>query len=622
MISILTLRVFFNPINKEFEANEGDNLLEAMRESEIRIESLCGGKGKCGKCKVVLEEGNVKKISKIPDKFLSTDEIENKYYLACMVELIEDCVFTIPAESRIIRPKILLSSPIRIEKTNPSIRKYLIETISVTNEDLQIPHKIIKLKNYFGLNPQIDDEFHLDLQRLKEEETLTATISMTSGLPEIIDVESGDRRDRCFGLALDIGTTTIVGLLVNLQTGEIIKEASTLNKQITYGEEVVTRIAFAYQEKGLHKLQISAVDSINEIVEDIIGKSDLNQNEIKDVCVGGNTVMNHIFAGIDPTYLEMANTEVSKDPIILRAKKVGLNVLPESYVYCLPNVSRFLGGDAVGDVIASNMHRSKDLSLMVDLGTNGEVVFGNNSWLFSCSCASGPAFEGEGVRHGMRGSDGGIEHLKIDPATLTADVSVIGNIKPKGICGSGLIDLVAEMHRVGIIDFVGKFVTKSTNLVRKGKWGLEYQVVPAENTEIGKDIVITQSDLDYVIDSKAAVCGAITVLMKKLKINIRDVKQFYLAGAFGNYTNLENAFRIGIFPELPNAETHPIGNGSLSGSYATLLSMKKRDEAKEISEKMVYVDLLLDTEFMEEYSKALYIPGSREYFPSFNRNSP
>jgi uncharacterized 2Fe-2S/4Fe-4S cluster protein (DUF4445 family) len=217
----------------------------------------------------------------------------------------------------------------------------------------------------------------------------------------------------------------------------------------------------------------------------------------------------------------------------------------------------------------------------------------------------------------MRGARGGIDHVKIDPGTFRSEVTVIGDSRPRGIVGSGLIDLVAEMFNVGILDFVGKMVPGRTPLVREGKWGLEYVVIPAEETEIGQDIVITQADLDYVVDSKAAACGAVTVLMKKLKIGIGDVRHLYLAGAFGNYTDMSNATRLGIFPELPNSETHPIGNGSLSGAYATLISMEKRREAREVAEKTVYIDLLVDVEFMEEYSRALYIPGAKEYFPSF-----
>ena len=615
----MTIKVLLDPINRELQAEKGDILLDVMREAGVRIESLCGGKGYCGKCKVILEKGRVEKKSTIPDKFLSHEELDGGYYLACMVRLVEDCEFTIPTESRIDSPKILLSAELELEDLDPSSKKYILESSPFIDTPLLIPHKRIKLRDYTGLQPRVGDEIYGKLQMLGDHGPVTATVSMTNGFPEIIDVELGDRTTFNYGLAVDIGTTTIVGLLVDLATGDILARASEMNRQITYGEELVTRISFARTEDGLIRLQKIVVDSINDVIEKLTEEARIESKDITDVCAGGNTVMNHLFAGIDPRYLEIANVEVDRDPIIRKAKQLGLDTNPEAYVYCVPNVSRFLGGDAIGDVLASDMHKKEEISLMVDLGTNGEIIFGNSSWLFSSSCASGPAFEGEGVRHGMRGSRGGIDHVKIDQDTYEAEVTTIGGTQPKGICGSGLIDLVAELFGVGLLDFVGKLVPGLTPLVREGKWGLEYVVVPAENTAIEQDIVLTQADLDYVVDSKAAACGAITVLMKKLKIGIYDIKNLYVAGAFGTYTDLENAIRLGIFPELPNGEVHPIGNGSLSGAYATLMSMEKRKEAREIAERTVYVDLLVDVEFMEEYSRALYLPGAKEYFPSHSR---
>jgi uncharacterized 2Fe-2S/4Fe-4S cluster protein (DUF4445 family) len=615
----LAIKVLLDPINRELQAERGDILLDVMREAGIRIESLCGGKGLCGKCKVILDKGRVEKRSTTPDKFLSQDELDAGYYLACMVRLVEDCTFTIPTESRIDSPKILLSAELTLDKLDPSSRKYILEASPFVDTPLLIPHRRMKLKDYSGLQPRVGDEIYDKLQILGDNEQVTATVSRTNGFPEIIDVEPGERTTFNYGLAIDIGTTTIVGLLVDLATGDILARGSEMNRQITYGEELVTRISFARSEEGLSRLQKIVVESINEVISRMVDEAGITPDDITDVCAGGNTVMNHLFAGISPSYLEIANVEVDRDPIIRKAKQLGLDTNPEAYVYCVSNVSRFLGGDAIGDVLASGMHRKEEIGLVVDLGTNGEIVFGNSSWLFSSSCASGPAFEGEGVRHGMRGARGGIDHVKIDPDTFEAEVSTIGGARPRGICGSGLIDLVAELFRVGLLDFVGKLGPGSTPLVREGKWGLEYVVVPAEETEIGQDIVLTQVDLDYVVDSKAAACGAITVLMKKLKIGIKDVKNLYVAGAFGTYTDLENAVRLGIFPELPNAGIHPIGNGSLSGAYATLMSMEKRKEAREIAERTVYVDLLVDVEFMEEYSRALYLPGAKEYFPSFSK---
>ncbi len=612
----MPVTVLFNPINRQVDVQRGENLLDVMRDAGIRIESLCGGKGMCGKCKVILESGEVKKVSKTPDKFLSQAELDKGYYLACMVRVQGDCTFTIPTESRIDSPKILLTAEVDLGELDPSVTRYLLEASPFVDSPLLVSHRRITLKGYRGLQPRVDDDVYSKVQMLGEREPLTATVTRTNKFPEIIDVVPGDLTLSNYGLAIDIGTTTIVGFLANLTTGEILGRASEMNRQITYGEELVTRISFARKPEGLKVLQKSVVETINDVIRKLTSEADVSLDDISDVCAGGNTVMNHMFTGLDPAYLELANVKVSRDPIIRKAKDLGLHTNPEAYAYCVPNVSRFLGGDAVGDVLVSKMHRSDEISLMVDLGTNGEVVFGNSDWLFSSSCASGPAFEGEGVRHGMRGAQGGIDHVKIDPDTCKAEYSVIEDTRPKGICGSGLIDLAAEMFKVGIIDFVGKLVPRRSQMIREGKWGLEYLVVPADETAIGQDIVITQADLDYVIDSKAAACGAITVLMHKLKIGIQDVRHLYLAGAFGTYTDLDNAMKLGIFPEFPNVEIHPIGNGSLAGAYSTLMSMEKRKEANEIAEKMVYVDLLVDSEFIEEYSKALYIPGAKEYFPS------
>ncbi len=611
----MSLRVLFNPINREITAEKGDTLLDRMREEDVHIEAICGGKGFCGKCKVILEKGKVEKKSTIPDKMLSEEELDGGYYLACMVRLVEDCVFTIPTESRIENPKILINTELEIPNPAPAVTKYLLRP-KAKSSSLLLSYRKLDLIDYTGTAPRVSDEVYGRVSKLGDQ--VTVTVSRTNGFPEIINAEEGDTRDKNYGIAIDIGTTTLVAILVDLNTGEIIGRNSAMNSQITYGEDLVTRTAIARKKEGLKKLQRTVVDSLNKVILGMLEAADVSPDEVNDISVGGNTVMNHLFAGLESGYLEIANIEVSRDPIIIKSRDVGLAVNPESYIYCVPNVSRFLGGDAVGDVIASGMHMSEDMSLMVDLGTNGEIVFGNNKWLFSCSCASGPAFEGEGVRHGMRAAVGGIDHIKIDPETKKAHVSTIGDAPAKGICGSGLIDLIAEVYRTGIMDFSGKFAP-GLPYIREGKWGLEYLVVPAEETSVDRDIVLTQGDLDYVIDSKAAACGAITVLMKKLRIGVEDTKNIYLAGAFGTYTDMGSATTLGIFPEFPNGEYHPLGNGSLSGAYATLLSVDKRKEAAEVARNMVYVDLLVDLEFIEEYSKALYIPGDKEYFPSLGK---
>jgi len=608
------VKIIFNPMDKVVEVQRGTMLLDAIREAGIRIRSICGGEGECGTCKVILNKGEVSDVSTKYEKWLSPQEISEGYRLACQICVQSDCEFTIPVESRIASPKILISTEMAIGKIDPASKKYLVSLLPTKEHE----RSSIRLHGYSGPRPSVSEDIYNKL--LSTKELMTATLSVTK-TPEIISIEPGDRTSSNYGLAIDVGTTTIVVLVVDLTTGETLDKASGLNRQITYGETLLTRIAFSRKAKnGLQELQQAVVKSINDLVGRLTSKAGIRNEEITSVSAGGNTVMNHLLAGIDVDYLWYvdANDKVPRAPIIKKAKTLGLHVNPEAYVYCLPNVSRFLGGDAVGDVVASRMYNSEDTSLLVDMGTNGEIILGNKNWLVSCSIASGPAFEGGGVKFGMRAMRGGIEHVKIDPKTFKAECTVIGDTVPRGICGSGIIDAAAEMFSVGILDFAGKIVKGRTPLVRRGRDGLEYVIVPSEKTAIGRDIVITQRDMDYIMDSKGAACGGILVLMRKFKMSIYDVKNFYLAGAFGAYTDLRSATKLGIFPEFPNAKVRPIGNGSVSGAYATLLSTKKRDEAKAVAQNMLYIDLLADVMFAETYSESIYIPGPKELFPSYN----
>ena len=607
--------IIFNPMGKVVEVERGSILLDVIREAGIMIHSICGGHGECGTCRVILNKGKVSKTSTRYRKWLSPQEISEGYHLACQIRVLSDSEFTIPIESLVFSPKILLSAEMKIEDIKPASRKYLIEPPFLRTGE----QGLIRLRGYSGPYPEVDEEVYRKILSIKDKEPITATLTMANNYPEIIDVEIGDRTDSNYGLAIDLGTTTIVTLLVKLTNGKILGSISELNSQITYGEALVARIAYAKEPEGLKKLQRKAVESINDLIDRLTSNLGIKKEDITDISIGGNTVMNHLLAGLDPAYLSYVdgNEKVSRNPIIRKAKDLGINANTRAYIYCLPNVSRFLGGDAVGDVLASGIYDSNELSLLVDMGTNGEIIFGNNLWLMSASCASGPAFEGGGIKFGIRAMQGGIEHLKISPETFEAEYTVIGDTRPRGICGSGIIDAAAEMFSVGILDFTGKIVEGRTPLVRRGRDGLEYILVPTEKTAIRRDIVITQRDMDYLMDSKAATCGAIIVLMRKLKISIYEIKNLYLAGAFGAYADLKNATKFGIFPEFPNAKIHPLGNGSLAGAYTTLLSVEKRKKTKEIAEKMFYVDLLVDTMFSDAYSESLYVPGRKEFFPNY-----
>jgi uncharacterized 2Fe-2S/4Fe-4S cluster protein (DUF4445 family) len=453
-------------------------------------------------------------------------------------------------------------------------------------------------------------------------ELLTVTITRSTGYPEVMKIETGDTTGNNYGLALDLGTTTVVGILVNLLTGEACAEASALNRQITCGEELLTRIAAAKRPGGRARLQLAATESINAVITKLLSSAGLEPDAINDVCIAGNTVMHYLLLGYDPGILEIANADIPRAPTVVKARTLGLNTHGDACVWCLPDVSRFIGGDAVGDTIASGICTSHELSLVVDLGTNGEVILGNAEWMASVSCASGPAFEGAGIASGLRAMKGAIDHVTIDPASGNVGWTTIGNERPKGICGSGIIDAAAAMVGAGILDFTGKLVDGKPGVRQRRDHetgtvdaGPEFVLVKKEETATGRDIVITRDDLAYLMDSKAAVCGSIGVLLKKYRIHVGDVRHVYLAGAFGAYADTAKIVKFGIIPDFFQAEFHQIGNGSLSGAAAALVSRARRQDARKVARKMVYIDLLVDADFIEEYSSALHIPGKPEYFP-------
>jgi uncharacterized 2Fe-2S/4Fe-4S cluster protein (DUF4445 family) len=605
-----TFTVVFHPLEKEVSVLPGSTVLAAIRSAGIQVESICGGKGECSKCKVILVQGNCDAGSPGAIKGLTGEEISRKYCRACQTHILGHCEFTIPVESRIDSPKILKNHYEQVHELTPSVTKHLL----VTNHQHTHPvgPRSLKLEGYKGTRPQMTpDQLH---QLSTAREDLTVTITRSDGYPEVMKIEAGDTRAHNFGVALDLGTTTVVGVLIDLCSGKVYAEASVLNRQITYGEELLTRIAVAKKPGGKEKLQAAAVESINAVIGQLTAAAGVDPLEINDVCLAGNTVMAYLLLAHDPAILEVANIDIPRTPQVVKAQVLGIAVCPPARIFCLPNVSRFVGGDAVGDIVTAGMNTSDELSLVIDLGTNGEVILGDSDWLASVSCASGPAFEGAGISSGMRAMKGAIDHVAIDVVSGEVSWTTIGNERPRGICGSGIIDAAAAMVAAGILDFTGKLV-EGRSKVREGTGGLEFVLVPKEKTATGQDIIITRDDMAYLMDSKAATCASIGVLLKKYRVGITDIHHVFLAGAFGAYADTKKIIAFGIIPDFYRAEFHMIGNGSLSGACAALVSGKKRQEATEVAKKMVYIDLLVDADFIEEYAAAVYIPGKPDYFP-------
>jgi uncharacterized 2Fe-2S/4Fe-4S cluster protein (DUF4445 family) len=583
--------VTFLPSGKRINVKKGFTILQAAQEAGEGIRSLCGGKGSCGKCKVILERGDVIKNPEPHEKFIKESDEPNTI-LACQAKILSDLDVYIPVESRLEKQQILSEFFIKEKDLNPIVKKEFYENAFLP--------EIVSSRGYrLACNPDI------------EEGDLTLILRGN----EIIAVEKGNTLEEFFGLAVDIGTTTIVTALVDLKSGRLVDIASDYNGQIIYGEEVLSRVEFARSRKdGLQLLQKSVVDSINRLVERVMGDF-TEPSKIYDVVVAGNTLMTHFLFGKSVEYLfEIPDVKVERKPLIAKASSMNLNVNGEAQVFSLPPVGRYVGGDIVGDVITSGILDSEDISLMVDLGTNGEIVIGSEGWLISISVASGPAFEGYEIKHGSRAVEGAIDHVKIKDPNSKPEFTVIGKTKPRSICGSGLIDLLAELFKNDIVDFTGTL--QKNPRVRKGDDGLEYVVVEAEETTTGKEIVLTQKDIDTLVMSKAAVCAGISVLLKKAGLGIEDIRKFYIAGAFGYYIGIENSFVIGLFPEFPNADVIQIGNGALAGSYIALTSERKRKLSETVARIMTYFDLSTDPDFMDEYNAALSIPGKPELFPN------
>ncbi|MCX8199386.1 MAG: ASKHA domain-containing protein [Sulfolobales archaeon] len=609
------IEVVFQPYGARALVPQGATILEAALKAGVGIRSVCGGRGNCGKCRVIVVKGNVETIHRGKERELLTeDEVRQGHVLACLAKVIGSCEVFIPPESRFGRAKLLTEA--LIPRVTPEPYTYKIYLDSGKVRDLQILLRSKGITVEQCIERRIAEYFD---ELLIDGATLTLNNYRKLNL---IDVDPGDSRDKLYGLAIDIGTTKIVVALVNIASGKIIDVESEFNRQLIYGEDLVSRIAHVMDRaEGLRELQKAVVDTVNNIVAAFTRRHGVRARDIYEVSAAGNTVMTYLFIGLNPYQLIKSfkeRVDIPREPYVLSAREIGLSINESADVYVLPCSGRFLGGDVIGDIIASGMSFSNNPSFLIDIGTNIEVVLGCRNWFIGTTGAAGPAFEGWGLRCGLRAVEGAIESVKIDQQTLKPSYSVIGGTKPRGVCGSGYIDLLAELFRHGAVDSLGKFSrdTKSP-YIRKGPEGYEYVVVPAEESDTNRDIVITEKDIANLIDSKSAACAAISILLKKMKLSVHDVSRVYVCGAFGKYLNISSAIAIGMIPEFPKAEIVYIGNGSLAGAYLALISRGYREEAERVARLISSIDLMSDPDFMDEYLSGFIMPGKKELFPTW-----
>ena len=634
--------VVFQPVGAKVNVESGIKLLQAAAEAGIYINSLCGGEGVCGKCRLQITRGEAKPTSH-SIRFLSRDEINRGFVLACQTKVEDTLEVWVPPEARLEEEQIL---------TTESMVCYEPPQDLHLGDSLDIPSLLYMpttQKLYLSLpEPSLADNIS-DLDRIyreirKKVESHYFEISLTSlrGLArllresqwqvtatlypydehciEILSLEPGDSCAENYGIACDIGTTTIATQLVDLRSGSILGVEASHNQQARYGEDVISRMIFACGRGGLSPIHHAVIDSVNTLIDTLLEKHGVEASNVTALTAAGNTTMTHLFLGLEPCTIRL-------EPYIPTANflptafadELNLRVHPRAVVSCVPGVSSYVGGDITAGVLASGISNSPKISALIDIGTNGEIVIGNNEWLVCCSASAGPAFEGSGTKCGMRATRGAIQKVKIEREKVAYET--IGEAKVRGICGSGLIDSIAELYRNRIIDPNGKFPTdSSSSRVRENDGDMEFVLATGEETETGKDVVISEDDISNLIKSKGAILAAIRVLLNSVGMSFGDLERIFVAGGFGNYLDVEKAIFIGLLPDLPPERVQFIGNSSLTGARMALLSRHAFARADTLARQMTYFELSVDPKFYDEFVAALFLPHTdMDLFPSVKR---
>ncbi|MDP2981182.1 MAG: ASKHA domain-containing protein, partial [Candidatus Omnitrophota bacterium] len=638
-------KITFLPEHKSVSVDRGTDLLTAALKTGVHIYNSCGGEGVCGRCKVIVKKGDY--ITEGSGR-VSEVEREEGYVLACRTSPKSDMEVFVPEESRLGDLEILteeikgkrlagLYTPVeeieeghykttsKIFKHSPLSTKIFLKLPEPTIDDnsgdadrllreVKKQHKEINIMQ-MGLS----NIKRLPMLLRESNWEVTVTIGNRNKTTEVVLIEPGNRAKENFGIAVDIGTTTIVAYLVDLNSQKVLGSKASYNPQVDFGEDVISRIIFAQQEKGLEKLHHAVIDTINNLIGSLIKESGLTLDDLTAVVSAGNTTMTHILLKIDPA-------QIRKDPYIpavnfmpvIRAGETGIKINPRGLLACLPCIGSYVGGDIVAGVLASGMDKTKDLSLFIDLGTNGEVVLGNKEWLMSCSTSAGPCFEGGGLKCGIRAMKGAIQNISVKNNSFEAQT--IGNLPPKGICGSGVVDIVSELLKNKIIDRSGKIKDNKICEVRDCDGVKELVLVGAKDSATGKDITIDENDIKNLIHSKGAIYTGIEVLLKEAGFEKSDIKHVFIAGGLGTALNIRSAINIGLLPDLPEKSFVFLGNTSVAGAKMCLLSYEATDNADAIANKMAYLDLSTSASFMNNYSAALFLPHTDiESFPSVKK---
>lgn len=588
-------KIIFEPSKKIIEIGENETILSVIISLGLFIPASCGGLGTCGRCRVILEDGEVIPSGKKGD-----------FILACQTKPKGDIKIRIPSFSPILDRAVLKDGSLFEDRG--LIQSYeLLPIIEKRYLSLPIPSQqnniddVTRIKGALGTDYDISFDCIKRLSKTLRMDNFKITATIKD--KEIIRIEPGNRKDLHFAIAFDIGTTSIYGRLLDLNNKRVLAEVGDYNGQIHYGDDVISRIIYSQKEGGLFKLQEKAIETMEGIIKELLMETNISRDDISYIVCAGNTTMTHLLLGIDPKYIrEEPYVPTITSTISVPASEIGFNFNHNVPVYTLPCVSSYIGGDITGGVMAIGMAKSPLLTLYVDLGTNGEIVLGNCDFLLSCSTSAGPAFEGGGIKCGMRAEMGAIDGVTIDKDKIPK-ITTIGGGKPKGICGAGLIDLLQEMVFSGIIDQKGKFKIESERIREDG-----YVLAFSSESLTSQDIVITEADIDNLLRAKAAIFAGISVLLKTASIKKEDIERIIIAGNLGSHIIPEKAVTIGLFPEISLDKFHFLGNGSLIGATLFAFSKNMKEEVEKIADSITNIELSNNTLFMEEFIASMFIP--------------
>jgi uncharacterized 2Fe-2S/4Fe-4S cluster protein (DUF4445 family) len=610
----LAIVIRFEPEGRVVKTSPGENLRLLANASGVFIRSDCNGEGTCGKCRIVVAENSesLGGLTSSEQELLTDMEVRQGYRLACQIQVKENLVVRIPEETGLRIRQVQSTGLERKMRLNPSAKKIHVTipqpTLSDVLPDSERLMQALRLREQHS-DLRIDIDLLPALPRILRE----CEWDVTAVLPtprQVCALERGDTTSRIYGYAVDIGTSKLVGVLVNLVTGETVNTLFVENPQLVYGEDIMSRMSFAMkaQENSL-RLRSSVLSAINQLLERSCAMAQIAPSEVYELVIVGNTAMHHLFLGIESRYLALSPyVPALKKAIDLHAKNVGILAHPHANVHVLPLIAGYVGADAVADVLASGIRESDELSLLLDIGTNTELFVGNRSDIVSCSCASGPAFEGAHIRQGMKAVHGAIERVRIEPTSLNVEYETVGADKPVGICGSGILDAVAELLKCRVIDTRGRFRKVDSKRLIEISGDRAFVLAQGNETSTGDPVAITQRDIGEAQLAKAAIHAGCAILMSRTGVKASDLRQVYVAGSFGNYVNPESAKLLGLIPEVPTGIIKFVGNTAIAGAKMCLSSTEARAQAKKIGEEVRYIELGADTAFSKEFAASMYLP--------------